>query len=231
MLSCRFHGCKCRKGNCRSNLCPCFASSRECDPDLCLSCGISIHPDEASSQRIHHMPSLSSVGKESSCESSVSSTEYSLKTCQNGDLRLGNHKKVNIYFPCRKCATNIYSIMSSFLSGVPRSTAGADLLESRWTETISSLSTVARSSLNIFFFLSIHGLLYPNCFVGYISRWGRPSWKGLRQARFLIFVQSEWGSRGGCDAKRKSSQVHQSFLPSQLLPPHRASNYLILVSP
>jgi len=34
----RFRGCYCAKGQCRSNLCPCFAINRECDPDICRNC-------------------------------------------------------------------------------------------------------------------------------------------------------------------------------------------------
>ncbi|GMH02304.1 hypothetical protein Nepgr_004143 [Nepenthes gracilis] len=37
----RFRGCHCAKSQCKSRQCPCFASNRECDPDVCRNCWIS----------------------------------------------------------------------------------------------------------------------------------------------------------------------------------------------
>lgn len=37
----RFGGCQCTKSQCRSRHCPCFAASRDCDPDVCRNCWVS----------------------------------------------------------------------------------------------------------------------------------------------------------------------------------------------
>ena len=38
-----YHGCHCCKGDCTTNHCPCFVNGRECNPQICKNCDISIN--------------------------------------------------------------------------------------------------------------------------------------------------------------------------------------------
>lgn len=72
-LSCknRFPGCKCNPGGCKTSACPCRAAGRECDPDLCLSCGVAVHPallcqethKSSNFQPCHNFPVRQGIGK------------------------------------------------------------------------------------------------------------------------------------------------------------------------
>ncbi|RMX66479.1 hypothetical protein DD238_002378 [Peronospora effusa] len=71
----RFEGCTCTPGECRTSLCQCYAALRECDPDVCVSCG---------SSEIVVAMALKTITK--------------AKTCDNMNVIRGKHKRLSISF-------------------------------------------------------------------------------------------------------------------------------------
>ncbi|CAI5717068.1 unnamed protein product [Peronospora destructor] len=76
----RFPGCKCSLGNCRTKACPCFIAARECNPDLCVTCGASEVPALIFDKERKNMSALD------------------LGICCNVNILRGRHKKVGVGF-------------------------------------------------------------------------------------------------------------------------------------
>uniref|UniRef100_M4BT58 Uncharacterized protein n=1 Tax=Hyaloperonospora arabidopsidis (strain Emoy2) TaxID=559515 RepID=M4BT58_HYAAE len=74
----RFAGCHCEVGQCRTFNCPCYFAARECDPDVCISCGASELPvvvfDEESNDK----------------------TVPQLRVCGNVNILRGKMRKIGI---------------------------------------------------------------------------------------------------------------------------------------
>ncbi|KAI9920802.1 hypothetical protein PsorP6_000239 [Peronosclerospora sorghi] len=76
----RFPGCRCSLGNCRTKACPCFIAARECNPDLCVTCGASEVPALVFDAKRRNMPALD------------------LGICCNVNILRGLHKKIGVAY-------------------------------------------------------------------------------------------------------------------------------------
>ncbi|ETK76548.1 hypothetical protein, variant 1 [Phytophthora nicotianae CJ01A1] len=76
----RFPGCRCSLGNCRTKACPCFVAARECNPDLCITCGASEVPALIFDEERRNMSALD------------------LGICCNVNILRGQHKKIGVAY-------------------------------------------------------------------------------------------------------------------------------------
>ncbi|KAE8980411.1 hypothetical protein PF011_g22450 [Phytophthora fragariae] len=76
----RFPGCRCSLGNCRTKACPCFVAARECNPDLCVTCGASEVAALIFDEERRNMSALE------------------LGICCNVNILRGLHKKVGVAY-------------------------------------------------------------------------------------------------------------------------------------
>ncbi|GMF49209.1 unnamed protein product [Phytophthora fragariaefolia] len=74
----RFPGCHCEVGQCRTAECPCYFASRECNPDVCISCGAC------------ELPVVMADPK------SNTKTVAQLKICGNVNIMRGKMRKIGV---------------------------------------------------------------------------------------------------------------------------------------
>ncbi|KAK6349236.1 hypothetical protein TWF730_009988 [Orbilia blumenaviensis] len=80
----RWKGCACRAGKpCIGDRCPCVRDNRECDPDLCLSCGADEQLDIIHRKGQHEDSKVASVVAKSTTKQDIRRT-----ACQNVSLQL-----------------------------------------------------------------------------------------------------------------------------------------------
>uniref|UniRef100_K3WZ54 SET domain-containing protein n=1 Tax=Globisporangium ultimum (strain ATCC 200006 / CBS 805.95 / DAOM BR144) TaxID=431595 RepID=K3WZ54_GLOUD len=72
--------CKCSMGNCRTNACTCFIALRECNPDVCTTCGASEVPVIISNGELRDRSAMD------------------LGICCNMNIQRGHHKKLGVSF-------------------------------------------------------------------------------------------------------------------------------------
>ncbi|ELW72853.1 Histone-lysine N-methyltransferase EZH2 [Tupaia chinensis] len=96
----RFPGCRC-KAQCNTKQCPCYLAVRECDPDLCLTCGAADHWDsknvsckncsiQRGSKKVNFVVDATRKGnKIRFANHSVNPNCYAKVMMVNGDHRIG----------------------------------------------------------------------------------------------------------------------------------------------
>lgn len=91
----KFKGCKCGSGSCRTPVCPCFASSRECDPDLCGKCGAGMRDEFLAelTQGVAFAKAAAASGEENGADSGL---KDKVSGCKNTVIRRGRCKRTRV---------------------------------------------------------------------------------------------------------------------------------------